>query len=120
MQVFQVADERSGCPPAADANSALLTQTITLSETSVIVAQGHMIRNHDGRADLALHVDGSQMDRTLTYTSSGQWEDGAVFWMGTLSAGEHTVQLVEASGHASIWGCQQDWGDLDVLVLPGS
>ena len=84
----------------------------------MIVATGHLIRNAAGRQDLHLMVDGSLVDRTLTYSSSGQWEDASVHWTGPVAGGEHTVHL--QSPQANVWGCQDQWGDLDVLVLPAT
>merc|ERR1712216_125904 len=54
---YQTPDTRSGCPPAAAANSPLLSRTFLTSAETVVVATGHLIRNAAGRQDLHLYVD---------------------------------------------------------------
>jgi hypothetical protein len=80
--------------------------------------QGHLIRNAGGRRDLHLVVDGKLKDRTLTYSSSRQWEDATVFWSGALGKGKHSIYL--NSPQANTWGCQDQWGDLDITAIPTS
>merc|ERR1712166_134697 len=94
------------------------SKTFTASSSSVLVATGHIIRLHKGRADLQLMLDGKVRDTTLTYTSSRQWEDASVFWSGVIGAGKHTAYL--RGGNANIWGCQDNWGDLDITIIPTS
>merc|ERR1712166_1421880 len=66
-------------------------------------------------------VDGRLKDRTLTFSSSKQWEDATVYWTGALGKGKHSVYL--RGPNANTWGCQDQWGDLDIedlLVLLGA
>ena len=112
---YQVADNRRGCPPRHAANRAFLQKEFVAAGNSWLVAQGHVMRSYAGRADLVLYVDGQAKDYTLTYTSLRAWEDASVFWMGYVGAGKHRVHL--QSPQANIWGCQDRWGDLDLLVL---
>ena len=86
VAAYQTPDERSGCPPGAGANTPLISRTFTTDADSLLIVTGHMIRNAAGRQDLHLMVDGSLVDRTLTYASSGQWEDAAVYWSGAVEA----------------------------------
>ena len=79
---------------------------------------GNIIRRATGRQDLHLIIDGSLMDRTLTFSSSVQWEDAVVHWVGEVDRGGHTVSL--SSPQANVWGCQDQWGDLNILVLPAA
>jgi hypothetical protein len=116
MAAYQTPDTRRGCPPGAGANKALISKTFTVSAPSILMVQGHLIRNAPGRRDLFLYVDKGLKDRTLTYTSSRQWEDASVFYSGTVGAGTHTAYL--ASPNANTWGCQDQWGDLDIVVMP--
>merc|ERR1711865_459998 len=51
-------------------------------------------------------------------TRNRQWEDASVFWSGEVNKGKHSAYL--RSPQANIWGCQSDWGDLDIAVVPSS
>merc|ERR1712151_1354144 len=55
-------------------------------------------------------------DYSLSYTSSKQWEDVQLHWVGKLSKGQHTVAI--RGSQANMWGCGANWGDIDVLVVP--
>merc|ERR1712169_140587 len=109
-------DKRSGCPAAWAANKDLIKQDFTVSQPSVVDVTGHMIRRAAGRSDLKLLVDGGAKDTSLSYTSSTQWEDVQLHWVGKLNKGKHTVSL--RGNKANMWGCGTAWGDIDVLVLP--
>ena len=79
-----------------------------MAGSSVLVVQGHMIRKWKGRADLYLYVDKARKDLAITYSSYHTvWLDGAVFWMGKVSAGRHSVHL--QSNLANAWGCKTNW-----------
>jgi len=99
---YQTPDKRSGCPSKAGANKALISRTITVGKPAIAIVQGHMIRSAPGRRDLYLYVDGKLKDRTLTFTSSKQWEDAAVYWSGNLGKGKHTIYI--AGPNANTWG----------------
>jgi len=116
VDAYQVVDKRSGCPPAAKANTDLVKQDFNVLQTSIVDVTGHMIRRQSGRADLHLYVDGKIKDWSLSYTSSTQWEDVQLHWIGQLSKGKHTVSL--RSNKANVFGCGTAWGDIDVLVVP--
>ena len=115
VQVYQVPDTRNGCPAAAAANAALIQKDFSVTVKSTVLARAHMIRNAAGDADLFLAIDGAQKDRTRTYSQRKDWHDSAVFWVGQVAAGEHSVKVY--SDKANVWGCRSGWGDLDVLVL---
>jgi hypothetical protein len=95
---------RPRTPAEADsgANKALISRTITVGKPAIAIVQGHMIRSAPGRRDLYLYVDGKLKDRTLTFTSSKQWEDAAVYWSGNLGKGKHTIYI--AGPNANTWG----------------
>ena len=114
-RVIRTVDPVGGCPPARAANVDLFAQTFTLTSTASVSTKAAIIRNHSGRADLYLFVDGGQVDWHLNYTSSGQWEDGYVQWAGTLGAGNHTISL--RSNVANVWGCGGSWGSIDTMIF---
>jgi hypothetical protein len=116
VRVIHSADPVGGCPPARAADAALwgpVSFTLTRNATAYITAD--VIRNTAGRADLFLMVDGTLVDRTLTYTSVGTWEDAHVVWTGELAAGLHNVWV--QSPQAGVWGCGGDWGSLDIMIF---
>ena len=115
VAVYQVPDTRKGCPPRAAANAALIQKDFSVTVTSTVLARAHMIRIINSNADLYLSVDGREKDRTRTYTRRRNWQDGAVFWVGQVAAGKHSVKVY--SNRANAWGCQTELGDLDLLVL---
>ena len=114
-RVIYTQDTRSGCPPSWSANTDLITQTFSLNSTASVSIKSAIIRNASGRHDLFLYVDGSLVDRHLNYTSSGQWEDAYVQWVGTLSAGNHTISIQSPS--ASVYGCGPDWGSIQTIIF---
>ena len=119
MLAYQVRDKRSGCPPTAQADTDLIAQSITVSQPSVVVVTGHMIRKFENQAALYLYLGSTMKDATLTYSKIEEWEDGVVHWAGDLNPGLHTFSL--RSDKADAWGCYGvygAWGDLDILVLP--
>jgi hypothetical protein len=118
VAVYQTPDARGGCPPDAEAGSRLIEKQFTVDVPSVIIVTGNTIRNSGGREDLKLFVDGSQVDQTLTYSSSAQWEDAVVQWVGAVDEGAHDVWL--AGVGENVWGCGGSWGDLNILVLPAA
>jgi hypothetical protein len=114
-RTIHTGDPVSGCPPSRAANTDLFTQAFTLSGTTYVYITADIIRRASGRVDLQLYVDGTLLDRTLTYTSSTQWEDAHVVWTGTLVAGAHTVSL--RSPTANVWGCGSGWGAIDTIIF---
>ncbi|MDO8668351.1 MAG: hypothetical protein Q7K35_04670, partial [bacterium] len=118
-RVIHTEDPVAGCPPARPADTDLFAQTFTLTRTASVYINASLIRNHSGRADLYLYVDGggvgAQKDQTLGYTPSLQWLDNNVHWAGTLAAGNHTVSL--RGNIANIWGCGGSWGSIDTIIF---
>ena len=96
----------------------MINGKFTVAEDSVVTVTGHMIRSFSGRSDAYLVVDGAEKDWSLSYTSSKQWEDVQLHWVGKLSKGQHTVAI--QGSKANVWGCGSAWGDIDVLVIPVS
>ena len=80
LEVHQTPDQRSGCPPSAAAGARLIEHAFTVQQDSLLLVTGHIIRNAAGRQDLHLFVDSRLADRSLTFTSSAQWDDATVFW----------------------------------------
>ena len=71
----------------AGANTVLIQRSFSVPcESAAVLARAHMIRNARGTSDLRLAVDSKEVDRALTYTSQGQWEDAAVFWAGVMNS----------------------------------
>lgn len=116
MFSYRQPDTRRGCPAKFKKNTPLVKKSFVLPKTSVVLVHGNLIRNAKGRADLHLLIDGHRRDITLTYSSSRQWNDATVFHQGVLRHGKHSVWL--QSPTPNVWGCQQEWGGLDIVVLP--
>eukprot|EP00054_Salpingoeca_dolichothecata_P027820 m.205976 g.205976 ORF g.205976 m.205976 type:complete len:863 (-) comp26055_c0_seq3:134-2722(-) len=114
VDFFHVVDERQTCPGPTIGGS-VLAKSFTMKQTGVVHIQSSIIRLFSGRADLLLYVDGVRIDRSLSYTSSRQWEDVHVAYDGVLAAGSHSVYVVGSGG--DIWGCRQRWGSLDILIM---
>ena len=76
-----------------------------------------MIRNFAGRADLFMYLDNTnnQIDQTLSYTDSAQWEDMGLFYVGAVSPGSHSVFMQGNAPNA--YGCGGFWGGIDVLIV---
>jgi uncharacterized protein YdeI (BOF family) len=115
---YHQVDPRRGCPAKHPANVPLIKKTFTTSVASIVVVHGNMVRKTVGRADLHLYIDNVRKDTSLTYSSSRQWEDASVVWMGPLPPGKHSAWV--QSPQKDIWGCQGSWGEVDVLVVPSS
>jgi len=114
-RVIHTEDPGSGCPSTAAANSDLMIQSFTLANAAMVQISASMIRQAAGRVDLLLFVDGTQVDQSLTYQATVQWEDAHVRWSGTLAAGAHTVSL--RSPTANVWGCGAVWGSIDTIIF---
>ena len=83
--MYQVADSRKNaqsCPISWPAKKDLITKTFKVTSTSVLVVTGHSIRKGSGRHDFYLLLNGGTKDLSVTYTSSNQWEDAWVHWIG--------------------------------------
>jgi len=93
----------------------LITQTFTMNNDGFVYVTGDDVRNFNGRADLVLVVDGSTVHKTITFTSSLQWEGGHVAWSGPLTAGSHTVTI--SSPIPDVWGCRDLFGAINTIIL---
>ena len=58
--------------------------------------------------------DGVVKDWALSYSSSLQWEDMAVYHLGTVAPGSHTYSITADS---AVFGCGPPWGAMEVLVF---
>lgn len=88
FSVISSPSQDPGCPSARGAGASLISQSVTSTKArTILVVVGHIIRSHAGRADLLLSVDGTIVDRSLTFTSSLQWEDAQVFFIGEIEPG---------------------------------
>ncbi|MDP7116199.1 MAG: hypothetical protein QF632_02155 [Candidatus Woesearchaeota archaeon] len=115
-RVIVTTDPHNGCPPARPANQDLFTQTFTLDRAATIFATGDIIRYAGGRHDILLLLDGIEIDRTLTYTSSVQWEDAHLVGTPTpVGVGTHTLSL--RAPDADIWGCEGSWGAIKTIIF---
>merc|ERR1719447_498031 len=65
----------SGCPGTLLANKPFITRVIDLGRDSAVSIFVHTIRLYSGRADAYIRVDDKQVDWTLSYTPSRQWDD---------------------------------------------
>jgi hypothetical protein len=120
-RVVRVEDTRDGCPPAAAAGADLLRMTFTLSKPTPVSITGDMIRNHSGRADIALVVDGTQRFIGIGYSPELTWAPAHVEWSGVLAAGSHTAVIlngqVGGGGVADVWGCRNLHGAMTALIF---
>ena len=123
-RIIETRDTRSGCPGTAAAGTILITQTFTIDNTCVYWTHGRIIFNSSNagknRADFYISVNGSIVKYALdTATNSAGansgWEELDATFMGTLSAGTHTINIVGSNG-SNCWGCGSDWGQLTTLV----
>lgn len=88
FSIFSRPSTDPGCPSSKGPGAPLISQTVTSTkEGVVVVVVGHIIRFATGRADLHLTIDGTLVDRSLTFTSSKQWEDAQVFYIGEVEPG---------------------------------
>jgi hypothetical protein len=113
------ADSVSGCPPGRAAGTRIAETTFITAGPAAIVLDGNTIRTNSqgGRCDLHLYVNGTRVDQTLDYNDgqTSNWQDAVVGYMGTVSAGTHTVWY--QSTNCAGWGCGSDWGHLQVLIF---
>ena len=54
-------DTKGGCPANRKANTDLIKQEITLTQTSIVKVAGHMSRYYKGRVDFYLYVNGRRV-----------------------------------------------------------
>lgn len=113
-RVIYTPDTRSGCPPAAPANTDLYTQTFSTAGDACIVVMADTITNYAGRVDAYLLVDGSHRRSTLTSTNSNSWKPVHINWGGTVGPGSHTVSI--RSSRADTLGCITEWGSITTIV----
>eukprot|EP00048_Salpingoeca_helianthica_P013997 m.212716 g.212716 ORF g.212716 m.212716 type:complete len:1216 (+) comp15569_c0_seq7:60-3707(+) len=122
---WNVQDTLAGCPGTRAAGAAIMSLTFTqVSSSAVLWVAVSIIRYTRGRADLILNIDGTPVNRAITFTeltlTSGatapvQWSTGYVFFSGTLAAGSHTVTVT--SDVANVWGCGTTWGNLNAILV---
>lgn len=113
-RVIYTPDTRSGCPPAAAANSDLYTQTFTTADNASVVVMVDTITDYAGRVDTMLYLDGNFCRRTLTSTNSNEWKPVHINWGGTVGPGTHTVSI--RSNVANTVGCGSSWGGITTII----
>ena len=113
VAAYQVEDKRPGCPAKARAGTDLIAKKIYVNVESVVLVTGHIMGK--GADLLHLVVDGAVKDRSLV-SSRSSWKDGVVHWTGNIQPGTHKFSLQGTA--ANTWGCEGQWGDMDILVLP--
>lgn len=116
-RVVLTRDERGGCPPPQAADTDILSHAFSTAAPATIHTSANIIANTTGRQDLALYVDGIEVDRTLASPNGG----GGDGWVGMqvdvaleVGPGDHTVSL--RSTAADIYGCGAGWGHLQTLI----
>jgi len=63
-----------------------------------------------------LRLNNQIKDYSLTYTKNTQWQDGNVYWVGSINKGSHTFTITGSKANA--FGCGGHWGDLDIMIIP--
>lgn len=124
-RVIQTNDTRAGCPGTAANGSTLISQTITVTNTATYWTHCRIIflPSADGtiRSDFYISVDGTNVKSSLdtatnTFGSAvTSWEELDASFMGTLSAGTHTIAMIGTNG-TNCWGCTGDWGNMVTFV----
>lgn len=124
-RVVQTNDTRAGCPGTAANGSTLISQTITVTNTATYWTHCRIIYNAASaghiRSDFYISVDGTSVKGSLdTATDSAgtavsAWEELDASYMGTLSAGTHTIAMIAQNG-PNCWGCGEPWGNMVTLV----
>jgi len=119
-RIIQTLDTRAGCPGTLSSGGVIISHSFTVSNPCVYWSHGRVIFSGKARADFELHVNGtnrkSALDTTLTTAGAvGSWEELDASFMGTLSAGTHTIAMIASNG-TNNWGCGGDWGQLITMV----
>jgi hypothetical protein len=111
-----------GCPPSFPADNGtnstdMVFEEITLAAAAPVFIDAHSIENPNGRSDLILYVDGAEVKRCLVSQASSNWENCALSYGTTLSAGTHRIALRQS--RANSWGCGATWGGFTTIVFGG-
>jgi hypothetical protein len=123
-RVIETRDTRGGCPGTAADGSTLISQTFSVDNACVYWTHGRIIFNSGSagknRADFIIRVNGNNVKRALDTSTRSDganmgWEELDATFMGTLSAGNHTITIIGTNG-ANCWGCGTDWGQITTLV----
>lgn len=125
--VYTVDNRNNGCPGPAVAgpyggSSTLISQTITVSASSLVWIAARCIYNYSGRCDTSLYIDnvGAGIGALNWVYDDGttQWEEHWICFATTLAAGTHYIELRETTGGGcnSRFGCNTDWGDISTLI----
>lgn len=120
-------DSRAGCPGAAVAgpyggSSTLISQTLTLTSSSLLWITARCIFNFSGRCDMGIWIDNVQQSPTsLNWVyddGTNQWEENWLCFTTTLASGTHYVELktITAGTCQSRFGCGSDWGEISTLI----
>lgn len=97
-----------------------MMHTVTVeTPTAIVMIVGHIIRLGIGRSDLALRIDGKDIDTTLVFSDgdTAQWVDAQVTHIASLGKGDHRISLYADGGNGASWGCQKEWGAIDVVII---
>jgi hypothetical protein len=114
-------DTLSGCPPTRAVNVPIASTSIVLTAPAALVVNGKLIRNNGinsgQRGDLSLYVSTGQVCRSLDFVdAASNWQQAVVAWMGTLSAGTHSIYMY-SDNLADAWGCTGYWGHVQIMIF---
>lgn len=110
-------DARGDCPPAASAaGEPLISQTIDLASRSVVHVNSHIISLAIGRRDARLNIDGTNVSHDLVRTETNDWADHELFWVGSLAAGSHAIEIRAGTDNVG-YGCGGPWGHIGTLIF---
>lgn len=123
-RIINTGDTRGGCPGTAADGSLLISQTFTVDNPCVYWTHGRIIFNSQsagkGRADFNLRINGNVVKYALntaitTAGATAGWDELDATYMGTLSAGTHTISMYGSNG-SNCWGCGSEWGHIVTMI----
>ena len=115
-----ISEPGSGCPPNIVTGTIMMSKQLFISSTTIWWAAATSIRLFNGRADLALDIDGASVAECLPYTASQQWLSGQVYGAGTFQTGDSPViSTVPLATNA--WGCTGDtFSKIFLMLIPNT
>lgn len=80
---------------------------------------GHILRFGIGRNDLTLRIDGKDVDSVIAHSDGPvkRFADAHVNYIQTLGKGKHTIALYADGTNGAAWGCGEEWGNIDVVIV---
>jgi len=105
----------AGCPGTLAANTAVISQSVTLSRAGIVHTTAQDIASINGRVDFSIYIDGAEVMRWISYTPSAQWQSFSDTYIGTLAAGAHTIDY--RASVANVVGCGGNYGGISTIIL---